>query len=135
MNDLMLYSIAMLYLIFLLYTLHILYDWLYNHLLWIILIQSIKESEEKLTKSQKEYTKQQDLLNSRLVAIQEAGDTSYLDFILSSSSLTDLISNYYLVTELTTSDTELLEKIQKQKEEIEKAKIELESNKNELNIF
>ena len=93
----------------------------------------IKESEEKLTKSQEEYTKQQDLLNSRLVAIQEAGDTSYLDFILSSSSLTDLISNYYLVTELTTSDTELLEKIQKQKEEIEKAKIELESNKNELN--
>ena len=79
----------------------------------------IQESQEKLNKAQEDYTKQQELLNSRLVAIQEAGETSYLDFILSSNSLTDLISNYYLVTELTTNDTELLDKIQKQKEEIE----------------
>lgn len=93
----------------------------------------IQESQEKLNKAQEDYTKQQELLNSRLVAIQEAGETSYLDFILSSNSLTDLISNYYLVTELTTNDTELLDKIQKQKEEIEKAKIDLENSKNELN--
>ena len=89
----------------------------------------IQESQEKLNKAQEDYTKQQELLNSRLVAIQEAGETSYLDFILSSNSLTDLISNYYLVTELTTNDTELLDKIQKQKEEIEKAKIDLENSK------
>ena len=86
----------------------------------------IQESQEKLNKAQEDYTKQQELLNSRLVAIQEAGETSYLDFILSSNSLTDLISNYYLVTELTTNDTELLDKIQK-------AKIDLENSKNELN--
>lgn len=92
----------------------------------------IKESEEKLEKAQEDYTKQEELLEARLVAIQEAGETSYLDFLLSSDSITDLISNYYLVTELTTNDTELLEKIQKQKEEIEKAKEELETNKKEL---
>ena len=93
----------------------------------------IKESEEKLTKAQEDYTKQEELLEARLVAIQEAGDTSFLDFLLSSDSITDLISNYYLVTELTSNDTELLEKIQKQKEEIENAKKELENNKTELN--
>lgn len=92
----------------------------------------IAESEEKLSQAQEDYTKQEDLLEERLVAIQESGDISYLDFILSSSSLTELISNYYLVTELTTSDTELLESIQKQKEEIEKAKTELEESKRTL---
>ncbi len=92
----------------------------------------IKESQEKLTKAQEDYTKQEELLEARLVAIQESGDTSYLDFLLSSDSITDLISNYYLVTEITTNDTELLEKIQKQKEEIEKAKTQLENSKTEL---
>ena len=37
-----------------------------------------------------------------------------------------------LITELTNNDTELLEKIQKQKEEIEQAKTELENSKKEL---
>lgn len=92
----------------------------------------IKESEQKLGKAQEDYTKQEKLLEARLVTIQESGETSYLDFLLSSDSLTDLISNYYLVTELTNNDTELLEKIQKQKEEIEKAKVELETSKKEL---
>ncbi len=92
----------------------------------------IKESEEKLNKAQEDYTKQEELLNARLVATYEAGETSYLDVLLSSESITDLISNYYLVTEVATNDTELMEKIQKEKEEIEKAKTELEINKKEL---
>ena len=92
----------------------------------------IRESQEKLNKAQEDYTNQEKLLEARLVAIQEAGETSYLDFLLSSDSITDLISNYYLVTEITENDTELLEKIQKQKEDIETAKTELESSKKEL---
>ncbi len=92
----------------------------------------IAESEKQLAKAQEDYTKQEELLEARLVATYEAGETSYLDFILSSESITDLISNYYLVTEVATSDTELLEKIQKQKEEIEEAKQTLEESKKEL---
>lgn len=92
----------------------------------------IEESQEKLDKAQEDYTSQEKLLEARLIAIQEAGETSYLDFLLSSDSITDLISNYYLVTEITENDTQLLEKIQKQKEEIEKAKTELENSKTEL---
>lgn len=92
----------------------------------------IEESEKKLEKAQEDYTNQEELLNARLVATYEAGDTSYLDFLLSSESITDLISNYYLVTEVATSDTELLEKIQQQKQEIEEAKKELEESKQEL---
>ena len=94
--------------------------------------KKINESQEKLTKAEEDYTKQEELLETRLVAIQESGETRFLDFLLSSESIVDLISKYYLVTEITTNDTELLEKIQKQKEEIEKAKAELESSKAEL---
>ena len=92
----------------------------------------IIESQSKLNKAEEDYTNQQKLLESRLVAMQEAGETSYLDFLLSSEDITDLISNYYLISEIATNDTELLEKIQKQKEEIKKAKEELESSKREL---
>lgn len=92
----------------------------------------IEESEEQLKKAEEDYTKQEELLEARLVATYEAGDTSYLDFILSSNSITDLISNYYLVTEIATNDAELLESIQKQKQEIEAAKQELENSQQEL---
>ncbi len=92
----------------------------------------IKDSEEKLKQAQEDYTQKEDLLEKRLVATYESGETSYLDFLLSSESITDFISNYYLVTEVATYDTELLEKIQKQKEEIEQAKKDLEENKQEL---
>lgn len=92
----------------------------------------ISDEQEKLNKAQEDYTKQEKLLEDRLVATYEAGDTSYLDFILSSESITDLISNYYLVSEIATNDAELLDKIQKQKEEIESAKQTLENSKKEL---
>lgn len=92
----------------------------------------IKESQAQLDKAQEDYTNQEKLLKARLVAIQEAGETSYLDFLLSSEGITDLISNYYLVSEIATNDTQLLENIQKQKEEIQKAKENLESSKREL---
>ena len=92
----------------------------------------IQESEEKINKAQEDYNKQEELLEARLVANYEAGETSFLDVLLSSDSITDLISNYYLVTEIATNDAELLDKIQKEKEEIEKAKQDLENSKKEL---
>lgn len=92
----------------------------------------ISDAEEKIKEKESEYNKNQGLFEERLVASYEAGDTSYLDVMLSSQGLTDLISNYYLVSELANYDTELLESIQKQKEEIETTKSELESDKKEV---
>ena len=92
----------------------------------------IAEAEEKIKEKEAEYTKNQGLFEERLVASYEAGDTSYLDVMLSSQGLTDLISNYYLVSELANYDSELLESIQKQKEEIEATKTTLESDKQEV---
>lgn len=92
----------------------------------------ITEAEKNLAKAQEDYTKQEELLNARLVATYEAGDTSYLDVLLSSEGITDFISNYYLVTEIATSDMELMEKIQQQKKQIEEDKKTLETSKQEL---
>ena len=71
----------------------------------------IDEAQAQLEKAQDDYKKQKNMLEARLVAIYEAGETSYLDFLLSSENLTDLISNYYLVTEIASYDTELLNSI------------------------
>lgn len=92
----------------------------------------IKDAEDKIKKAQEEYDSEEKMLQNRMVAVYEAGETSYLDVLLSSESITDFISNYYLVSEVTQYDVELLEKIQKQKEEIENSKKELENSKKEL---
>lgn len=94
--------------------------------------KKIEDAQTKLQKAQKDYKNQEKLLKERLVALYEAGETSYLDFLLSSESLTDLISNYYLVEEIASYDAELLDKIEKEKKEIEQAKQTLENSKKEL---
>lgn len=92
----------------------------------------IKEEEQKLQKAEADYKEQEKLIKERMVAVYTSGDTSYLDVLLSSKSLSDFISSYYLVSEVTKMDAELLDKIQKQKEEIENTKKEIEENKNSL---
>lgn len=94
----------------------------------------IKETEEKLAQKQEEYEKKQETFKQRLVVIYESGETSYLDVLLNSSSLTDFISNYYLVSELTEMDSQLIESLEKEKEEIEKYKKEIEKNKESLTV-
>ena len=89
----------------------------------------IKDDEVKIKQDEEEYKKQQNALNDRLVTIYENGDISYLDVLLSSSSLTDFISSYYIVSELTSYDTEMLKQVEEEKQKIEKEKSELENNK------
>lgn len=92
----------------------------------------IKEEEKKLAQAEQDYKDQEELIKKRMVAVYTSGDTSYLDFLLSSKNLSDFISSYYLVSEVTKMDAELLDKIQKQKEEIETSKKELENSKKTL---
>ena len=95
---------------------------------------SIKEAQNNLNKATEKYNEQEKLLNERLVTLYEAGETTYLDVLLSSEGITDFISNYFLVSEIATYDTELLEKIEKQKQEIENAKKILEESKSKVEI-
>lgn len=92
----------------------------------------ITETETNLKKAEEDYTTQEDALKARLVAAYVAGDTSYLDVLLSSEGITDFISNYYLISQIAEADEAMLNKIQKQRQEIEKSKRELESSKSDL---
>lgn len=98
-----------------------------------LLEKQIDEAKENIEKEQAEYDKNKQALNERLVAMYENKDTTYLDYLLSSSSLTDFISKYYLVAEMADYDTQLLEEIEKEKEKIEKEKEKLETDKSNLN--
>ncbi len=92
----------------------------------------ITNAESKIKEKQENYDKQQELLEKRLVSTYEAGETRFLDVLLSSKSLTDLISNYYMVSQIAEADMNLMEKIENEKNEIEIAKTTLEQSKQEL---
>lgn len=94
---------------------------------------SITAKNKEIKQKEKEYKEKDQLLQDRLVALYESGETRYLDLLLSSGSITDFISNFYLVEQLTECDTEILNSIEKAKNDLQKAKKELETKKDELN--
>ena len=53
----------------------------------------ISEVQKKLDVAEKDYEKQKEIMEKRLVAIYEAGDTQYIDVLLKSSNLSDFLSN------------------------------------------
>lgn len=98
----------------------------------IDLQSSITDMEERLEKAQQEYDLKKKTMDIRLVAMYESGETKYLDVLLNSKSLSDLLSNYYLLSVLTDYDTNFLREIDEQKKNIIKNKETLENNKKEI---
>ncbi len=94
--------------------------------------KEVSETTNQLNILQMDYDKQKKALESRLVALYEAGETQYLDVLLNSSSLSDFISNYFLISEITSYDNDLLNNIDRQKNNIELIKAELESKESSL---
>ena len=94
--------------------------------------KTIDEVNSRLEVAEESYNKQKEILEKRLVAVYEAGETNYLDVILSSRSISDFLSNYYIITELASYDTELLDDMEKKKNEIELDKQKLDNAQNEL---
>lgn len=93
----------------------------------------IEETENNLNVAIEDYNKQKSQLEARLVASYKAGDTTYLDMLLQSSSLSEFISNYYMISKIVASDQEMLVKIENQKQELEMSKLELKKQKKQLN--
>lgn len=91
--------------------------------------KEIDDTQKEIDEKQKEYDEQSQLLDQRMIAVYENGQTSYLDFILSSNSLVEFISNYYLAAEIASCDTDLIDSIEKTKNEIQDEKTALETKK------
>ena len=96
---------------------------------------SIESIEGELKEAEEKYNKQKEILEQRLVIMYEAGDTQYLDVILSSKSVSEFLSNYFLITELTNHETELLEEMKQKKDAIELSKKRLDQNEEQLGII
>ena len=95
--------------------------------------KKIEQTENDLNVAIEDYNKQKTQLEARLVASYKAGDTTYLDMLLQSSSLSEFISNYYMISKIVSSDQEMLTKIENQKQELEMSKLELKKQKKQLN--
>ena len=94
--------------------------------------KQIEIKEKDIQQKQEEYTKQEALLDARLIAMYESGETSYLDILLTSSSMTDFLAKYYAAAELIEYDKELIRSIKEQKAKIETEKAEIETSKKEV---
>lgn len=97
-----------------------------------ILESNIAEAEANIAKEEENYKQLNEATQDRITAIYEAGETTFLDMLLSSESILDFISNYYLASLVTEADTAQLEEIEKKRNEIETAKEELENDKQKV---
>ena len=91
----------------------------------------INEVTGKLEILEEQYENQKELLEKRLVEMYKAGDIQYLEVILSSKSISEFLSNYFLITELASYDTSFLERVEVQKNQIELQKKRLDKAKEE----
>lgn len=93
---------------------------------------SIEKKEKEIKKLEKESEEKQEILVERLVAMYEAGQTTYLDVLLSSDSIVSFLSNYYMVEQLAEADQSVIDAINQKQQEIEQTKKELENEKSEI---
>lgn len=90
---------------------------------------SIETKESEITEKQAEIKRKEKLLQERIVALYEAGDSTYLDVLLGSDSLLDFLSKYEIVQQIVDADTALITDLDNDKKNLENEKAELETDK------
>lgn len=94
--------------------------------------KSIEKNEKEIKKLEKEFEEKQEAFIERIVAMYEAGQTTYLDMLLSSDDIVSFVSRYYMINEIAEADKAMMDSIQQQQEKIEETKSELEEQKKEV---
>ena len=92
----------------------------------------IAEAEKNIKEDEQKYQEQQEAMNKRLAIMYRNRNTSYLEYLLSSSNIMDFISSYYLISKMSDYDEKMLEEVKQHKEKIEKEKEQLENDKKEV---
>lgn len=93
------------------------------------LLKYIAKAEYELEESNKRYEKQKQLLETRMVAMYETGEMTYLDLLFNSKSISEFLSNYFLIEEIAKADTELLETVEAERIYNKKLKETLDTKK------
>ena len=92
----------------------------------------ISEKENEIIEEEKEIEAKDELLKQRMVALYEAGDTSYLDVLFNSEDLIDFMSGYSAIQTILEADTNLINELEAKKQQLENDKASLEENKQEV---
>lgn len=88
--------------------------------------QKIEDTKVKIQKKKKEIKRQEADLDSRLTAMYKTGTVGYVDVILSSMSVEDLMTNIGMVQKILESDQKLLKKLEKQHKKLKQLEDSLE---------
>lgn len=91
--------------------------------------KEITELEAKLEQATTDYNEKYEQACTRVVAQYKYGNITFLDVLLNSESLTDFLSNYYMVEKIMEADQEFLEELADKKQQIETDKATLEDKK------
>lgn len=94
----------------------------------------IKTNSAQIQEIQEEYDRKEKILKRRTVALYEAGETTYLDFLLTSKSIVEFLSNYFMISEIIEYDNNLLEELDYKRTKLEEAKQKQEEQEKELRV-
>lgn len=95
----------------------------------IALENEISEKEEESKKIKEEQERNKELLKKRLKAIYKNGNVSYLEMLLTSSDILEMMSSYNMIKEITKVDQKLLSSAEQEKQKLQALAIELETKK------
>lgn len=89
----------------------------------------IKEKEQKIEEAEQKQKEEEILLQKRVRAMYESGDTGYFKILLNSESITDFVKRCELVERMAKADQDLFAELADLKIQIEEEKKALESDK------
>ena len=92
----------------------------------------IKKTEKNIKKKKKEIDQQEEDLGDRLVAMSKTGNVGYVDVILSSEGIAELISNLNMVQKILESDQDMLKGLEKEHKKLKKLEKNLEDQEVQL---
>ncbi|EPY6471255.1 3D domain-containing protein [Clostridium sporogenes] len=92
----------------------------------------VKDTEKKLTQVKNNVKVKEELFGKRVRAMYISGGDSYLDILLASESLSDLMSRVDTVSKIMKFDKNVVIKLKEEKEAIAKQKENLDQEKNKL---
>ena len=92
----------------------------------------IKEINITLTKQQKEVDDQYEAMKKRIKFLYENGQTEYLDMLLNSGNMSDLLNKAEYLSKITEYDRNMLDKLKETRDRVQATKEQLEKEKKNL---
>lgn len=96
--------------------------------------EDIEITTEELEEVERNLEENTDKFNKRLRHMYKNGNTGYIEVLLSSEDLSDLLSRNHMIQQIASYDKDLISLIKEQKDIIEEKKNELEKQKEEAEV-